>query len=43
MKNPRSRLWYAAIAVVVFAFIDQYNAFLKLIGWRRFKIGRAHV
>lgn len=36
MKNPRSRLWYAAIAVVVFAFIDQYNAFLKLIGWRRF-------
>lgn len=36
MKQPRSRLWYAAIAVLVFAFIDQYNAFLKLIGWRRF-------
>lgn len=36
MKNPRSRLWYAAIAVVVFAFVDQYNHFLKLIGWRRF-------
>lgn len=36
MKNPRSRLWYAAIAVLVFAFIDQYNALLKLIGWRRF-------
>lgn len=36
MKNPRSRLWYAAIAVVVFAFVDQYNYFLKLIGWRRF-------
>lgn len=36
MKNPRFRLWYAAIAVVVFAFIDQYNAFLKLIGWQRF-------
>lgn len=36
MKNPRSKLWYAAIAVVVFAFVDQYNYFLKLIGWRRF-------
>lgn len=36
MKKLRSRLWYAAIAVVVFAFIDQYNYFLKVIGWRRF-------
>ncbi len=36
MKNPRSRFWYAAIAVLVFAFIDQYNYFLKLIGWKRF-------
>jgi hypothetical protein len=36
MKNPRSRFWYAAIAALVFAFIDQYNYFLKLIGWKRF-------
>ena len=36
MKNPRSRFWYAAIATIVFAFIDQYNLFLKLIGWKRF-------
>lgn len=36
MKSPRSKLWYAAIAIVVFAFVDQYNYFLKLIGWRRF-------
>ncbi len=36
MKSPRSKLWYAAIAVVVFAFVDQYNYLLKLIGWRRF-------
>ena len=36
MKNPRSRYWYAAIAALVFAFIDQYNHFLKLIGWKRF-------
>jgi hypothetical protein len=36
MKKPRSRLWYAAIAALVFAFVDQYNLFLKLIGWKRF-------
>jgi membrane protease YdiL (CAAX protease family) len=36
MKKPRSRLWYAAIATIVFAFVDQYNLFLKLIGWKRF-------
>ena len=36
MKNPRSRYWYAAIAVLVFVFVDQYNHFLKLIGWKRF-------
>lgn len=36
MKQPRSRWWYAAIATLVYAFVDQYNAFLKLIGWRRF-------
>ena len=36
MKQPRSRWWYAAIATLVFAFVDQFNYFLKLIGWRRF-------
>src|SRR5688572_19754858 len=36
MKIPRSRLWYAAIIGLVFAFIDQFNTFLKWIGWRRF-------
>ena len=36
MKIPRSRLWYAAITVLVFAFIDQFNTFLKWIGWKRF-------
>jgi membrane protease YdiL (CAAX protease family) len=36
MKIPRPRLWYAAITALVFGFIDQFNAFLKLIGWRRF-------
>ena len=36
MKIPRSRLWYGAITAIVFGFIDQFNTFLKLIGWRRF-------
>jgi membrane protease YdiL (CAAX protease family) len=36
MKSPRSKWWYALIAIVVFAFIDQFNGFLKLIGWQRF-------
>ena len=36
MKQPRSRWWYAAIATIVFAFVDQFNLFLKLIGWKRF-------
>lgn len=36
MKRPRSRLWYAALAAVVFAVTDQFNALLKFIGWRRF-------
>jgi uncharacterized protein len=36
MKSPRSRLWYGAITAIVFGFIDQFNTFLKLIGWRRF-------
>jgi uncharacterized protein len=36
MKIPRSRWWYAALATIVFAFVDQYNALLKFIGWKRF-------
>jgi CAAX protease family protein len=36
MKNLRSRLLYAAIVVIVFAFIDQYGWFLKLIGWQQY-------
>ena len=36
MKNLRSRLLYAAIVVIVFAFIDQYSYFLKLIGWKQY-------
>src|ERR1044071_837375 len=36
MKNLRSRLLYAAIIVIVFAFIDQYGWFLKLIGWKQY-------
>jgi membrane protease YdiL (CAAX protease family) len=36
MKIPRSKWWYALIAIVVFAFISQFNGFLKLIGWRQF-------
>jgi CAAX protease family protein len=36
MKIPRSKWWYALIAIVVFAFISQFNGILKLIGWRQF-------
>ena len=36
MKIPRCRLWYAAITALVFGFIDQFNNFLKWIGWKRF-------
>lgn len=36
VKQPRSKWWYAAIATIVFAIVDQFNLLLKLIGWRRF-------
>ena len=36
MKQPRSKWWYAAIATIVFAIVDQFNLLLKLIGWKRF-------
>jgi len=36
MKSPHSKWWYALIAIVVFAFIDQYGLFLKWIGWKQY-------
>ena len=36
MKIPHSKWWFALIAIVVFAFIDQYGLFLKWIGWKQY-------